>query len=137
MVEESDGRLFGREARIWNRSLEPGASNLGPGDRALGAVLWVDGLVANGGVHHALEIVVSAELDAAADGFAYFGLNDIAELLRRRRSDPVLATWTEETETIADELYWSMMGDGDAIARQFQRLLRERPKDFAPLADES
>jgi hypothetical protein len=65
--------------RVWNRAaLEAGGPSPAKGDRALAALLLAHGLVMNGGVHHALRCMQPAELMAAAEGFSFFSLADVA-----------------------------------------------------------
>src|SRR5947207_14700148 len=60
-----------RDGIIWNRAvLDAGGSNPGPGDTALAGLMRFHGLAMNGGSEHALEVLSSAELDAAIAGFA-------------------------------------------------------------------
>lgn len=120
--------------QVWNRAaLESGGKSPGPGDRALAALLLAHGLVMNGGVHHALECLDSSEVFAAADGFAYFGLDAVAAFFREAASDPVLAEWTEQTEPVANERYWGLVPDDSYLESRFQAVFRERPKEFSPV----
>ena len=78
--------------RVWNRAApEAGGATPGPGDRALASVLFLHGLVMNGGVHHALECMQPEELRAAADAYAFFGLDDVAAFFRGAAHDPMLS----------------------------------------------
>ena len=120
--------------RVWNRALEPGVESLRPGDRALAAMLGAHGLVMNGGVHHALECLTPQQLLAAADGYAFFGLDDVAAFFRGASDDPVLSQWTEDTEDAANLRYWEMVPDDDAsLVTCFEIVFLERGDQFAPL----
>jgi len=122
--------------RIWNRAaLEAGGDSPAAGDRALAALLLVHGLVMNGGVHHALESLEPGELAAGADGYAYFGVEDVAAFLRGATDDPILSTWTEDTEVASNDRYEEMVPDDSDLIARFQDAYRDRPEQFAPLDD--
>jgi hypothetical protein len=123
--------------RIWNRAaLERGGDSPRPGDSALASLLLVHGHVMNGGVHHAIECVEPAKLLAAADGYAFFGLDDVAAFFRGATNDPVLSNWTDDTEVAANARYAEMVPDDSHLVARFQVVLRERSEQFAPLAAE-
>jgi len=122
--------------RIWNRAaLEAGGDSPAAGDRALAALLLLHGLVMNGGVHHALESLEPQDLAAAADGYAYFWFEDVAAFLRGAPDDPVLSTWTDDTEVAANDRYEEMVPDDSDLIARFQDAYRDRPEQFAPLDD--
>ena len=120
--------------RIWNRAaLQRGGDSPCPGDRALASLLIVHGLVMNGGVHHAMECVEPTELLAAADGYTFFGLHNVADFFLAATTDPVLSNWTDETEVVANRRYAEMVPDDSHLVARFQEVLRERTNEFAPL----
>jgi hypothetical protein len=87
----------------------------------------------NGGVHHAIECVELSELVAAADGFAFFGLDEVAEFFRGASTDPMLATWDDDTEVAANRRYAELIPDDSHLVARFKEVFRERPEQFAPL----
>lgn len=101
----SNGEARRREFAVRHAAMESGGVSPGAGDRALAALLVVHGLVMNGGVHHALEWVQPTELSAAIEDYAYFGFDDVAAFLRGAADDPVLSTWTDDTEVEANRRY--------------------------------
>ncbi len=114
------------EARVWNRAaLEAGGAQPHNGDRALAAVLLAHGLVMNGGVHHALEMLSPDEVQAAAAGFRMFSLGAVAELLE---------TAMGLDEKTADRRYWDVVPDDGVINERFSAIFRSSPDAFAPLA---
>lgn len=128
------GRMMTLEDQVWNRAaLESGGQSPGPGDRALAELLRAHGLVMNGGVHHALEFLNASELLAAADGFAFFGLHDVAALFRDAKSDPVLAKWTGETERVANGRYSTLVPNDGLLVAHFEAVFHERPDQFSPM----
>lgn len=120
--------------RVWNRAaLESGGPAPSSGDRALTSLLRYHSLAMNGGVHHAIECLEPGDLVAAADGYEYFGLADVAEFLRGAADDPVLSTWTDDTEDLADRRYAAMVPDDQHLVAQFQKVYRKRLDQFAPV----
>lgn len=123
--------------RIWNRALQQEAGGVPrAGDRALASLLRLHGLVMNGGVHYAIESVNATELAAAADGYAFFGLNDVAAFLRGAADDPVLSEWTDDTEVTANRRYEEMIPSDSYLDLRFQEVLRLRGDQFAPIDHE-
>lgn len=96
-------------------------------------LLLLHGLVMNGGVHHAVESLGAAELAAAADGYSFFGLGDVALFLRGAGDDPTLCKWTDETEGVANRRYSEMVPDDGHLFRCFERVFKERRGMFAPV----
>jgi hypothetical protein len=118
--------------RVWNRALQEGGQ-LGPGDRALASLLIVHGLIMNGGVHHAIECIEPEELRGAIEAYAFFGFDDVATFLRAADSDPVLMTWTDETELAANTRYVEMVPDDSHLFARFENLFERRGDPFAPI----
>ena len=119
---------------VWNRAaLEAGGDSPGPGDRALASLLLVHGYVMNGGVHHAIECVEPTELEAAADGYAFFGMNEVAEFFHGATLDPVLSKWTSDTEIVANRRYAEMIPDDSHLVARFEAVFREHAEKFAPI----
>src|SRR5262245_30258179 len=120
--------------RVWNRAaLEAGGATPGPGDRALASLLFLHGLVMNGGVHHALECMQPEELRAAADAYAFFGLDDVAAFFRGAAHDPMLSSWSDDTEIEADRRYAHMIPNDSHLFARFADMFRGRPDQFAPI----
>ena len=89
--------------RVWNRAaMDDGGEEPRAGDRALADLLYAHGMVMNGGVHHALEVLTPDELKAAIAGFRYFSLGAVADLLE---------------EGLTDETFGGYSGDAEGRAR--------------------
>jgi hypothetical protein len=115
------------EDRVWNRAaVEGGGPSPAAGDRALSSLLLVHGLVMNGGVEHAIEVLSPNEVGAAILGFRYFEFVDVAELLQSVVSGKLR---TEDT----DQRYWDLIPDDEAIAQRFKARFKLSPTAFAPL----
>ena len=87
----------------------------------------------NGGVHHAIESVDATELAAAADGYAFLGLYDVATFFRGASGDPVLSEWTEDSEVTANRRYENIIPSDSYLDTRFQEVLRTRADEFAPI----
>lgn len=122
--------------RVWNRAaMEQGAASPRAGDRALAALLIVHGLVMNGGVHHAIETLEPVELRAGVDGYSFFGLHEVAAFFGGASDDPVLLSWTEDSEAAANGRYAEMIPDDSYLNARFQQAFRERAEEFGPVDD--
>jgi hypothetical protein len=67
---------------VWNRAaLAAGGPTPRQGDRALANLLFVHGLVMNGGVDHLVEGTSEEQMAAGIQGFRFFRLDTVAELL--------------------------------------------------------
>ena len=120
--------------QVWNRAaLESGGESPGPGDRALASMLLAHGIVMNGGVHDALECLEPTELLAAADGYSFFGFDDVAAFFRGAADDPVLSQWTDDYERAANQRYAEMVPDDSYLVARFEVVFREQGDQFSPL----
>lgn len=114
--------------QVWNRAaMESGGSKACEGDRALSALLLAHGMVMNGGVGHALEVLSLDELAAAARGYRFFGLNDVATLLEHS-----INANDEELER-ADARYAALIPTDQTLADRFEALYRATPHAFASI----
>ena len=111
------------ERRVWNRAIRQDGPDLREGDRALGALLHVDGYIQNGGVGHAFDLP-PAELAEGIKGYEYFGLHEMAEVIKPHRGE-------EEREV--DRSYYRFTRGECQIIKKFQQMLQEHPERFAPL----
>ena len=135
---------------VWNRATRwDGPAPTAPGDRALAALLRVDGQIMNGGLESALEYIEPEDVAAAADGFAFFGRNDLADLLRGAlstfpkgeppgdqdaRGDALMAldeVAGERLEQLDDE--YTNTATGELLTHIFETHYHAHPEDFAPL----
>jgi len=92
-------------------------------------------MVMNGGVFHCVfEALSESELRAAADGYAYFGLDAaVATLLAAvATEDP----WSESQNGVSlecDARYVAAIPTESTIVDRFECRLAKRPEDFAPV----
>ena len=118
-----------RQVLVWNRAaLEGGGSSPCEGDLALAGLLRAHGIVMNGGVDHALEVLSRAELMAAIAGYRYFGFDVVALLLEQ--ADAVSAS----DAGVLNSSYWREISGDAAIAGAFRQKLLSLPDAFAPVS---
>jgi hypothetical protein len=116
--------------RVWNRAAADSAGDdARTGDRALASVLRADGLVMNGGVHHAVDVMSQAELSGAAAGFRFFRFADVASLLE------AVAQGQDPSEARANQRYATSIPEDAVLTRRFKETLLASPDLFAPLFD--
>ncbi len=119
--------------RVWNRATEGGGTQPGMGDRALAALLLAHGYTMNGGVLHAAECLAAEELDAACQGYAYYGFDAIPALLRYAANivddDPV----AEKDEATLDASYATVIPSDRTLALAFTTDFEAHPDRYAPL----
>jgi hypothetical protein len=115
-----------RQVLVWNRAaLNGGGPTAAEGDLALAALLLAHGVVMNGGVDHALEVLSPAELAAASAGYRYFGFEQVAQLLEEAATQP------DREEERLNSAYWGEIPDDEAIAHAFRKMLLSVPEAFA------
>lgn len=120
--------------QIWNRAALGGGNSPGRGDSALAALLLFHSLALNGGVHHAVESLSPAELADAANGFAFFGFEEMSGWLASAASDPLLKEWTDENEIAALARYAKLIPDEDHLVARFEAVYQQKTAEFAPVS---
>jgi hypothetical protein len=127
---------------IFERALTPIGrrdDRLNEADRLLSAMLLFDSVAYSEHVLEALDCHTDTERERALDGFRFFGLGDIADLVEsiadRVRRPPSLSV---EREAFEDRL----IGEYEAacpvltVDRAFETHFALRPQDFAPLSEQ-
>ena len=118
---------------IWNRATSHNLERTAPsGDRALSSLLHAHGLIMNGGVLHAVEVLPANELLEAQQGYRYFGLPAVAELLARGRTLFTTERDVGKYERELDSEYKRHIPSDSALTARFEEHLRLHPTDFAP-----
>jgi hypothetical protein len=112
--------------RVWNRACSYDAAGLREGDRALAALLLVDGYIQNGGVCHAFDLTPD-KLSAGLAGYAFFGLDELAAIIKPHGGG-------EEAEY--DRRYYAWTQPVCRIRAKFDEMFRNHPERFAPLEPE-
>ena len=125
---------------VWNRAaMRARGVSPGPGDKALADLLLAHGLVMSGGVLYALESLAPSQLDAATEGFQYFGLPDAAQVLRIGRvassTEPHSVDEGGQLERELDERYAQCVPTDGTLVQAFEKRFRADPTAFAPPED--
>jgi hypothetical protein len=114
---------------VWNRAaLDGGGSAPRTGDRALAALLLAHGLIMNGGVEHALDLLSPVETMAAIEAFKFFDMADVGDLLEQAAT----GRFHHEAEE-GDERYAALVSDDEILAARFRHRYVSTPGAFAPL----
>ena len=118
-------------AVVWDRACvgDPNRFEL-PGDRALASMLRMHGLIMNGGLHHALDVLTDEELAAALAGFKYFEIEAVLEIIEKVLADPSLREWSDINERTVNELYFSVSADDELLVEAFDKRYAISPDDF-------
>lgn len=112
--------------KVWNRAaLEAGGANPLEGDKALTALLAVHGMIMNGGVDHALEVLPALEFAAGIAGFRYFGLAEVAAVLEAASAADL--GWER-----FNLRYAALIPADDTIVDAFRQKYHASPEVFAP-----
>lgn len=111
--------------RVWNRACFHDGHDLREGDRALEAVLLVNGYIFNGGVGHAFDLEPE-QLARGIAGYEYFGLHDLVAIIKPHRG---------EDEHVYNTRYYELDGrrGKGRIMEAFEKMFQEHPERFAPL----
>lgn len=119
----------------WNRACTGQASpQLREGDAALSAMLLFHGLAMNGGVCHAVECLTPVDLDAAIQGYRFYGLDEIVPMVEAAQNMPTDVDDAGELEGRLDREYAARISDGDAgLVRRFEEHFAAHPEQYAPL----
>jgi hypothetical protein len=118
---------------IWNRAAtDNGGAEPARGDRMLAALLYSHGLVMNGGVVHAVEIMQDTELANAMAGYRFFSLASVADLLARAKMLFQSNSDFGRHEASFDAEYARYIPSDSRLCELFERYFADNPLDFAP-----
>ncbi len=119
---------------VWNRAaMEDGGESPALGDVALASLLYAHGLVMNGGVLHAVELLTSDELSDARDGYRFFGLSEVASLLANAKTLFDADDGLDKHESRLDREYWKSVPDDSSLVKRFEVRFTSSPSDFSPV----
>ena len=119
---------------IWNRAaMDDGGSNPADGDSALAALLYVHGLVMNGGVLHAAETCSPDDIDDALEGYAFFGFDTVRPIFTDARHAIDAGSETDELESTLNQRYTQHIPSDSALSDAFVTALAQNPASFSPL----
>jgi hypothetical protein len=114
--------------------MERGGSNPGPGDMALASLLRLHNAAMSGGLLDALtSSLTPEELARALDGFQYFGLSQVAEIVGAVASQAAEASEDEldELEGEADRRYSAAVPSDSVLTDAFEVVFDAAPARFA------
>lgn len=121
---------------IWNRALGERSANLQAGDLALAAVLRFHSAAMSGGVLDAVDSSELDALDAAAAGYEWLGLRDVAALVSDVRFQVANGALedddrSDELEASSDARYADLLPTDAHLAAAFEARLVAEPGAFA------
>ena len=126
--------------QVWNRAcgefdIRPG---MPPGDAALADLLLCHGMVMNGGVLHAWEGLEADEFSRAADGYRFFGLDEVADLVvdvarQAAALDPTDPEAGSLLEEESNQRFNLLVPDDEPVVLAFEAHYREHPEAYAPV----
>lgn len=119
------------ETMIWNRACDEDALQTLPGDRALRDMLRVHGLVMNGGVLHAVECLATDQLSDGANGYRFYGFEEVASLLSGARQLFETGNDLELHEKQLNDQYEVLIPSDSSIVERFEVHLHSNPTDYA------
>ena len=118
---------------IWNRACGDDPLRSLPGDRALTDMIRAHSAVMNGGVLYAVDCLTADELSAAQEGYRFYGLDRVVELLSCAKQ---LFEAEENLERHEHELngeYYAVIPSDSLLVERFESHLRLNPSAYAPL----
>jgi len=116
---------------IWNRAaMSAGGATPGFGDQALSAVVRFHGMLMNGGIDHALDVLTDPDIQAAAEGFHYLGADNVRNLLLHAHRQTAT---DDDFEDQFDDAYTQLIPSDERLADLFHDQLAAAPQDFAPI----
>ena len=114
---------------VWNRRAWDGRgwTATEPGDRALADMLRAHDEMFHGGMLNVVECLSEAQIDAAIDGYRYFGLDEAAAALREARRI------SDDDEERLNEVYWAAVPEDELLYVAFEDRYQQDPTAFAHL----
>ena len=119
---------------VWNRAaMEDGGEAPASGDVALASLLYAHGMVMNGGVLHAVELLSAEEFSDAQEGFRFFGLVEVANLFSQAKILFDAGEYLDEHESLLDNEYLKHVPDDSSLGTRFEAHFTSSPSDFSPV----
>lgn len=123
---------------VWNRAcVEEAGKDLKMGDLVLADMLYAHGYICNGGVDHALECLTAGEFSAALAGFEWFGLAEVASVLRLRAEQLAAGASSVDESADPDSDYTRLIPDDQVLIEAFETALQAHPGAFAQIVASS
>lgn len=121
---------------VWNRACMGRDTTSNAGDFALEAMIRFHSISMNGGVLHAIEYWSPEELEASKNGYRYFGLDGISELIVSAQAVLQQGIDKEVLEETLDFEYAVRIPDDATLFQAFEAHYKANPQSYSPLAQD-
>lgn len=121
---------------IWNRACSGQKPALMAGDSALEAMLGFHSVTMNGGMLHSIECWSPEDLEAVKDGYRYFGIGAIAELISVAQAALRQGTDQEGFAEMLDREYATKIPDDATLVQAFEAHYKLSRESYTPLAED-
>jgi len=122
--------------KVWNRAcMGPEYASM-PGDSALEAMIHFHSVAMNGGVLHAIGCWSSDGLEAIKNGYRYFGIDEISELIATAQAALQNGVHEEVLEETLDREHAARVPDDATLAQAFEAHYKSNPESYAPFAQD-
>jgi hypothetical protein len=88
----------------------------------------------NGGLLHSIECWSPEDMDAVKDGYRYFGLGAISELISAAQASLQQGTNEEILAEMLDLKYAAKIPDDETLIRAFEAHYKSSPESYSPVA---
>jgi hypothetical protein len=88
------------------------------------------------GVLHAIGCWSSDELEAIKNGYRYFGIDEVSELIATAQAALQNGVHEEVLEETLDREYAARVPDDATLAQAFEAHYKSNPESYAPLAQD-
>lgn len=119
-------------AAIWQRACGAGPAAPRAGDTALMALLTFHGLVMNAGVLYAIDCLSPHELDAARQGYRYFGFANVAGVIGAGQAAKAQGLDADLLADTLEDAYAAIIAD-EVVMQAFEAHYARQPADYAPV----
>lgn len=121
---------------IWNRACKTGVPASTPGDSALESMIVFHSVAVNGGVLHAIEHFTPEKLEKVKDGYRYFGIVSIPDLISFAQASIQEGEDLEALEEVLDDRYSAKIPDDATLSQAFEVHYQRCPESYAPLVEQ-
>lgn len=122
--------------KVWNRAcIGPECASM-HGDSALEAMIHFHSVAMNGGVLHSIGCWSSDELEAIKNGYRYFGIDEISELIAAAQAALQKGVDEEVLEETLDRDYAARVPEDATLVHVFEAHYKSNPESYAPLVQD-
>jgi hypothetical protein len=116
---------------IWNRACKAGVPASTPGDSALESMIVFHSVAMNGSVLHAIEHFTSEKLEKVKDGYRYFGIGSVPDLISFAQASIHEGEDLEALEEELDDRYSAEIPDDTTLVQAFEVHYQRSPERYA------